>query len=175
MCILCAFKVVCLKWRREVCWHYTHWFALCLSYQHTTYFLCRDFFSLPLLLFDETLSWWICWASENIRAVFVRNCSLGSYAMNKNISLGPLNGSIVWLLASKGQLISKCLFLTSFLPENKRKNLTLLLWYLKSKLFLFVFWKNWRQPKRHFEINWPLEAKALILWVHPVFSWRNDG
>ena len=29
-------------------------------------------------------------------------------------------------------------------------------------------------PKRHFEINWPLEAKALILWVHPVFSWRND-
>ena len=100
MCILCAFKVVCLKWRREVCWHYTHWFALCLSYQHTTYFLCRDFFSLPLLLFDETLSWWICWASENIRAVFVRNCSLGSYAMNKNISLGLLNVSIVRLLAS---------------------------------------------------------------------------
>ena len=59
------------------------------------------FFFLPLLLFDETLSWWICWASENIRAVFVRDCSLGSYAMNKNISLGFLNGSIVRLLLVK--------------------------------------------------------------------------
>ena len=59
------------------------------------------FFFLPLLLFDETLSWWICWASENIRAVFVRNCSLGSYAMNKNISLGLFSGSIVRLLASR--------------------------------------------------------------------------
>ena len=33
------------------------------------------------------------------------------------------------------------------------------LWYLKSKLFSFVFWENWRHQKDIFnEINWPLKA-----------------
>ena len=31
-------------------------------------------------------------------------------------------------------------------------------------LFLFVFWKKFKTPKRHFEINWPLVTGNFIHW-----------
>ena len=43
-------------------------------------------------------------------------------------------------------------FKPTFLPKNEQTNSTLLL----VDLFLFVFWKKVKTPKRQFEINWPL-------------------
>ena len=37
--------------------------------------------------------------------------------------------------------------------KNEQTNWTL----LRVDLFLFVFWKKVKTPKRHFEINWPLK------------------
>ena len=34
---------------------------------------------------------------------------------------------------------------------------------LLRELILFIFWRKLKTPKRHFEINWPLEATAEIL------------
>ena len=51
-------------------------------------------------------------------------------------------------------------FKPTILPKTKRTNLTLLLWYLRLILF---FWKKLKTPKRHFEINWPLDATYLWL------------
>ena len=50
------------------------------------------------------------------------------------------------LYATKGQLISKCLFGASILPKNERKQFDLS--YHSSKVeFLLVFWENWRYQK----------------------------
>ena len=35
-------------------------------------------------------------------------------------------------------------------------------------LFLFVFWKKLKTPKRHFEINWPLDGSMKEIWSDPV-------
>ena len=45
-------------------------------------------------------------------------------------------------MITKGQLISKCLLVSSILPKNEQKNSTLLLWYLTGaivELSSFVF------------------------------------
>ena len=52
----------------------------------------------------------------------------------------------------------KYVFKPTFLPKNKQTNSTLLLWYLSLTFFLFVFWKKVQIPKRHFEINLPLDG-----------------
>ena len=44
-------------------------------------------------------------------------------------------------------------FKPPFLPKDEQTNSTLLL----VDLFSFVFWKKVMTPKRHFEINWPLD------------------
>ena len=36
------------------------------------------------------------------------------------------------------------------------------LYYILCDLFLFVFWKKLKIPKRHFEINWPL---GTVYWT----------
>ena len=46
-----------------------------------------------------------------------------------------------------------------FFQKNEQTNSTLLL----CDLFSFVFWKNLKTPKRHFEINWPLEKFFCIV------------
>ena len=48
----------------------------------------------------------------------------------------------------KGQIISKCFLVSSISSKKKeRKNLTLLLWYLKSTCFRSFFWGNRRRQK----------------------------
>ena len=63
------------------------------------------------------------------------------------------------LQATKGQTIWNDFFKWMFLQKNEQINLTLLL----VNLFLFVFWKKVKTPKRHFEINWPVEHFFLSL------------
>ena len=43
-------------------------------------------------------------------------------------------------------------FKPTFPPKNEQLNSILLLW----DLFLFVYWRKSKTPKRHFENNWPL-------------------
>ena len=57
--------------------------------------------------------------------------------------------SIATLIAAKGQLISK-----GILNSSKKFDLTTMIHQVD--LFWFVFWKNLKILKRHFEINWPL-------------------
>ena len=57
----------------------------------------------------------------------------------------------------KGETNSKWFFKPTFLPKNKQTNSTLLL----VDLFMFVFGKKMKTPKRHFEINWPLAHPSL--------------
>ena len=58
----------------------------------------------------------------------------------------------------KGQLISKRLFgiINSSRKRTKQFNLTMI------DLFSYVFWKNLKTPKRHFEIHWPLWFSTVI-------------
>ena len=55
-------------------------------------------------------------------------------------------------------------FKPTFLPKNERTISTLLL----VDLFSFVFWKKVKTPKRHFEINWPLNEMREV--YHLCFS-----
>jgi hypothetical protein len=50
-------------------------------------------------------------------------------------------------------------FKPMFSPKNEQTNSILLL----RDLFSFVFWRKLKTPKRHFEINWPLDNK----WTWP--------
>ena len=60
-------------------------------------------------------------------------------------------------LACKGQLISKCLFGLFNRSKKRTKQFDLTTMIPQVDLFSFVFWKNLKTPKRHFEINWPLK------------------
>ena len=64
-----------------------------------------------------------------------------------------------------------------YLQFSKKMNERIRIYYYgTSSPIVFVhFLGELKIPKRHFEINWPLDSKELILWVHPAFSWRNDG
>ena len=50
--------------------------------------------------------------------------------------------------------------LSSILPKNERKNSTKLQWYLKLNCFR-SFLEELKTPKRHFEINWPLQVPTM--------------
>ena len=43
------------------------------------------------------------------------------------------------------------------LPKTEWVNSSLLLY----AMFLFIFWKKLKTPKRHFEINWPLKGQTI--------------
>ena len=60
------------------------------------------------------------------------------------------------LVHSKGQLISKRLFGIPIYSEKRTKKYNLTTMISQVDLFSFLFWKNLKTPKRHFEINWPL-------------------
>ena len=66
---------------------------------------------------------------------------------------------------SKGHLISKGLFgiLNSSKKWTKKFDLTNMI--PQVDLFLFIFWKNLKTPKRHFKICWPL-ATTFVKVVH---------
>ena len=76
---------------------------------------------------------------------------------------------------SKGQLISKGLFgiLNSSKKQMKKKSIN---------LFLFIFWKNLKTPKRHFEINFQksycpdISTVPGIIWIdsYTFFSLDNN-
>ena len=77
-----------------------------------------------------------------------------NYNMYIFILLLTLKSLLQYLV--KGQLISKGLFgiLNSSKKRMKKFDLTTMI--PQVDLFLFVFWKNLKTPKRHLEINWPL-------------------
>ena len=73
----------------------------------------------------------------------------------------------------KGQLILKANSQAIILPKNEGMNSFLLL----CNMFLFIFWKKLKSPKRHFEINWPLtflhvEGQKVI--SSPSFKLHNQ-
>ena len=63
-------------------------------------------------------------------------------------------------LIVKGQTKSKWFFQADLSSKNERMNSILLLW----DLFLFIFWRKLKAPKRHFEIKWPLSCYFLLYW-----------
>ena len=68
------------------------------------------------------------------------------------------------ILQIKGQTKSKWFFQAD-VSSNERTNkfnFTTMI-PLRSTCFLFVFWKKLKTPKRHFEINWPLENSNIFV------------
>ena len=72
--------------------------------------------------------------------------------------------SVLWdeKTASNGQLILKRLFGILNSSKIRTKKLDLITMIPKVDLFLFLFWKNLKTPKRHFEINWPLQIQTHL-------------
>ena len=62
---------------------------------------------------------------------------------------------------TKGQLISKGLFGILTSSKNQAKEVDLTTMIPQVDFFSFIFWKNLKTPKIHFEINWPLRKKQL--------------
>ena len=63
-------------------------------------------------------------------------------------------------------------FKQTFLPKNERMNSTSQFCYL----FLFVFWKKMKMPKKHFEINWSLGNSRNVgeIYKSDQRSWIRD-
>ena len=60
-----------------------------------------------------------------------------------------------------------------FSKKTNKKNLTLLLWYLKSNCFR-LFFGELKAPKRHFEINWPLH-RTKVRWRFRKILWPSEN
>ena len=70
--------------------------------------------------------------------------------------------------AVKVRQIRNDFFKPTILSKNDRTNSTLLL----VDLFLFVFWKKVKTPKRHFEISWPLAFSNIsYIIINPNNFW----
>ena len=66
------------------------------------------------------------------------------------ISWGPLS------YQTKGQVISKSIFVIFNSPKKQPKKFDFTTMAPQVELFSFVFWRRFKTPKRHSEINWPL-------------------
>ena len=64
--------------------------------------------------------------------------------------------------STKGQLISKELFDILNSSKKRKKIFDLTTMIPQVDLFSYVFWKNLKTPKRHFEIHWPLWFSTVI-------------
>ena len=72
------------------------------------------------------------------------------------------NSKIFFVIITKGQLISKCLFGIFNSPKKRTKKFNFTTTIPQVDLFSFVFWEKLKTPKRHFKINWPLgPARAM--------------
>ena len=58
---------------------------------------------------------------------------------------------------TKGQKISKAIFDVLNSPKKWTKKFDFTTTIPQIDLFSFVIWKKLKTPKRHFEINWPLD------------------
>ena len=63
----------------------------------------------------------------------------------------PFNRNVLHI--GKSQLISKGLFSILNFSKKRTKKFDLPIMIPQIDVFLFVFWKNLKTPKRHFEIN----------------------
>ena len=69
---------------------------------------------------------------------------------------------------SKGQTKSKWFFQTDVSSKNRTNEFDFTTMILQVDLFSFVFWKKLKTPKRHFEINRPLEKKKILFFKRPI-------
>ena len=73
----------------------------------------------------------------------------------------------------KGQLISKCLFGIFNCPKKQTKKFNFTIMVPKVKLFLFVFWENWRHQKDISILNRHRKCNSISrVQSFPRF-WRN--
>ena len=63
----------------------------------------------------------------------------------------------------KGQLIWKVFLVSSILPKTNRK-IPLFYDVTSSRIVFVCFLGELKTPKRHFEINWPLEGAITNFW-----------
>ena len=84
-------------------------------------------------------------------------CPIWQYV---KVALVYLNSSMKTKLRifdySKGQLISNAV------NSSKKLNEWMNSFLLVCNVFLFIFWKKWNTPKRHFEIIWPLDIENWL-------------
>ena len=66
-------------------------------------------------------------------------------------------------MTTKGQLISKCLLGIFNSSKKRAKQFALTMMVPQVELFSFVVLEELKPPKRHFEINWPLEESMDVI------------
>ena len=101
----------------------------------------------------------------NFRCTIVQQCNCMT-VWRKQILCGHFHFVRLARSDAKGQLISKCLFGVFNSPKKTNENnLTWGTIVVKSNFFVH-FLGELKIPKRHFEINWPLESyDCLLLWA----------
>ena len=86
----------------------------------------------------------------------------GDWKMEKNL----------WRTGTKGQLILKGLFGIFNSSKKRTEKFDLTTIVPQVDLFSFIFWKNLKTPKIHFEINWPLKGHFTAKH-HGINSWAD--
>ena len=82
---------------------------------------------------------------------------------NWHFTMAPLLGQTVWpiwqhyFILSKGQTKLKWFFQADVSSKKRMNTFDFTTMIPQVDLFSFVFWKKFKTPKRHFEINWPLQ------------------
>ena len=92
---------------------------------------------------------------------------------HQNSSGSPFSIRILWnLKLPKGQLISKCLF--GVLNSSKKGTKTIRPWgiIVVESNFLVRFLEEFKTPKRHFEINWPLLYLGIMYHLWFLMKWK---
>ena len=66
-------------------------------------------------------------------------------------------------MITKGQTKSKQFFQADVSSKKRTNKFYFTTMKPQVDLFLFIFWRKLKTPKRHFEINWPLTSSRKIL------------
>ena len=87
--------------------------------------------------------------------------------------------NILWVFATKGQLIWKHIFGTFKSPKIRTEKNWLYYYGTSSQIVVFCFLGQLKTPKRHFEIKWPLEflqgTKLKISSMNLLLAVQSDS
>ena len=93
---------------------------------------------------------------------------MGAYSSNKYILSGttfPIGSFCTWKRPkTKGQTKSKWFFQADVSSKKRTNEFYFTTMKPQVDLFSFVFWKKLKKPKRHFEINWPLQNSNMYIF-----------
>ena len=79
-----------------------------------------------------------------------------------------------FVISTKGQLISKCLFGIFNSPKKTNEKIPLYYYGTSSRIIFVSFLGELKTPKRHFKINWPLANPIIFYKVPSIEMLKNS-